>query len=47
MKFNNQQTQLMKLDVQFQVERIRMEAKINTQGDWTSNNYVDEKVTLS
>jgi hypothetical protein len=47
MKFNNQQTQLMKLDVQFQVERIRMEAKISTQGDWTSNNYVDEKVTLS
>ena len=47
MSFDNKQTRLMKLDVQFQVERIRMEAKISTQGDWTSNNYVDEKVTLS
>ena len=44
MSFDNKQTRLMKLDVQFRVERLRMEAKIGSQGDWKSNNYIDQQV---
>lgn len=37
MTFNNEQTNLMKLDVQFYVERFRMGTYIKSQGDWTED----------
>tara|TARA_B100000925_G_scaffold290004_1_gene274173 strand:- start:2598 stop:3287 length:690 start_codon:yes stop_codon:yes gene_type:complete len=46
MKFNNGPQQLMKLDVQFRIERLRMEALLRTTGDWTVDTFTDEKVVL-
>lgn len=37
MQFTNDQTQLMKIDVQFYCERFRMGRLVKTQGDWTND----------
>ena len=44
MTFSNDQTQLMKLDVQFYIERIRMGTSVKYNGDWT-NEVVTELTT--
>ena len=47
MTFNNEQTSLMKLDVQFYVERFRMGTTIKSQGDWTTDIVTEANAPLN